>query len=179
MKKYMIYSLHLVKKFPWQKKKNKKTTRPDLVDETGTTFFPFFFLASLLISYKPKWNDIKKVKLVHRGHKVHKESYIHKYHLSENITQVNSAFHVRWFIHWEVISKYYSLPSRQKDKINFQPFFYYNFDRNKLTFLVSEKIYSPQCWWIVVDINWATEGQGKFLPLFTSTEVKYIVNYLF
>ena len=38
----------------------KKTTRPDLVDETGTTFFPFFFLASLLISYKPKWNDIKK-----------------------------------------------------------------------------------------------------------------------
>ena len=60
MKKYMIYSLHLVKKFPWQKKKNKKTTRPDLVDETGTTSFPFFFLASLLISYKPKWNDIKK-----------------------------------------------------------------------------------------------------------------------
>ena len=42
------------------KEKHKKTTRPDLVDETGTTFFPFFFLASLLISYKPKWNDIKK-----------------------------------------------------------------------------------------------------------------------
>ena len=38
----------------------KKTTSPDLVDETGPTFFPFFFLASLLISYKPKWNDIKK-----------------------------------------------------------------------------------------------------------------------
>ena len=115
----MIQSLRLVKKFPWQ----KKPTSPDLVDETGTTFFPFFFLASLLISYKPKWNDIKKVILVHRGHKVHKESYIHKYHLSENTTQVNSAFHVCWFIHWEVISKYYSLPSRQRDKINFQPFF--------------------------------------------------------
>ena len=43
-----------------KKKNNKKPTRPDLVDETGTTFFPFFFLASLLISYKPKWNDIKK-----------------------------------------------------------------------------------------------------------------------
>ena len=43
-----------------KKQKNKKRTRPDLVDETGTTFFPFFFLASLLISYKPKWNDIKK-----------------------------------------------------------------------------------------------------------------------
>ena len=57
----------------------KKTTSPDLVDETGTTFFPFFFLASLLISYKPKWNDIKKVILVHRVHKVHKESYIHNY----------------------------------------------------------------------------------------------------
>ena len=85
MKKYMIYSLHLVKKFPWQKR-NKKTTSPDLVDETGTTFFPFFFLASLLISYKPKWNDIKKVILVHRVHKVHKESYIHKYQLSENTT---------------------------------------------------------------------------------------------
>ena len=44
------------------KKKNKKqkTTSPDLVDETGTAFFPFSFLASLLISYKPKWNDIKK-----------------------------------------------------------------------------------------------------------------------
>ena len=97
----------------------KKTTSPDLVDETGPTFFPFFFLASLLISYKPKWNDIKKVILVHRGHKVHKESYIHKYHLSENTTQVNSALHVCWFIHWEVISKYYSLPSRQRDKINF------------------------------------------------------------
>ena len=42
------------------KKKKKKTANPDLVDETGTIFFPFFFLASLLISYKPKWNDIKK-----------------------------------------------------------------------------------------------------------------------
>ena len=41
------------------------------------------------------------------------------YHLSENTTQVNSAFHVRWFICWEAISKYYSLPSRQRDKINF------------------------------------------------------------
>ena len=41
-------------------KKKKKTANPDLVDETGTTLFPFFFLASLLISYKPKWNDIKK-----------------------------------------------------------------------------------------------------------------------
>ena len=122
MKKYMIYSLHLVKKFPWQKR-NKKTTSPDLVDETGTTFFPFFFLASLLISYKPKWNDIKKVILVHRVHKVHKESYIHKYHFSKNTTQVNSAFHVRWFICSEAISKYHSLPSRQRDKINFQPFF--------------------------------------------------------
>ena len=102
------------------KKKQKKTANPDLVDETGTTFFPFFFLASLLISYKPKWNDIKKkVILVHRVHKVHRESYIHKYHLSENTIQVNNAFHVRWFIHWEVISKYYSLPSRQRDKINF------------------------------------------------------------
>ena len=101
----------------------KKTTSPDLVDETGPTFFPFFFLASLLISYKPKWNDIKKVILVHRVDKVHKESYIHKYHLSEKTTQVNSAFHARWFIHWEVISKYYSLPSRQRDKINFQLFF--------------------------------------------------------
>ena len=115
----MIQSLHLVKKFPWQ----KKTTSPDLVDETGTTFFPFFFLASLLISYKPKWNDIKKVILVHRVHKVHKESYIHKYHLSENTTQVKSAFHVHWFIFLEAISKYYSLPSRQRDKINFQLFF--------------------------------------------------------
>ena len=101
----------------------KKPTSPDLIDETGTTFFPFFFLASLLISYKPKWNDIKKVILVHRVHTVHKESYIHKYHLSENTTQVKSAFHVRWFIHWEEISKCYSLPSRQRDKINFQPFF--------------------------------------------------------
>ena len=42
------------------KEKKKKPTSPDLVDETGTTLFPFFFLASLLISYKPKWNDIKK-----------------------------------------------------------------------------------------------------------------------
>ena len=76
------------------KKKKTKTANPDLVDETGTTFFPFLFLASLLISYKPKWNDIRKVILVHRVHKFHKESYNHKYHLSENTTQVNSAFHV-------------------------------------------------------------------------------------
>ena len=94
-------------KVSFKKKKNKKTANPDLVDETGTTFFPFSFLASLLISYKPKWNDIKKVILVHRVHKVHRESYIHKYHLSENTIQVNNAFHVSWFIHWEVISKYY------------------------------------------------------------------------
>ena len=37
--------------------------------------------------------------------------------------------------------------------------FHYNIDRNKLIFLVFEKIYSPQCWWIVVNINWATEWQ--------------------
>ena len=115
---YDIFFMFSQKVSLTKKQKNKKTTSPDLVDETGTTLFPFFFLASLLISYKPKWNDIKKVILVHRVDKVHKESYIHKYHLSENTTQVNSAFHVRWFICWEAISKY-SLPSRQRDKINF------------------------------------------------------------
>ena len=116
---YDIFFMFSQKVSLTKKQKNKKTTSPDLVDETGTTLFPFFFLASLLISYKPKWNDIKKVILVHRVHKVHKESYIHKYHFSENTTQVNSAFHMRWFIFWEAISKYYSLPSRQRDKINF------------------------------------------------------------
>ena len=89
---YHIFFMFSQKVSLTKKQKNKKPTIPDLVDETGTTFFPFFFLASLLISYKPKWNDIKKVILVHRGHKVHKESYIHKYHFSEITTQVNSDF---------------------------------------------------------------------------------------
>ena len=54
-------------------------------------------------------------------------------------------------------------------------------DRNELIFLVSVWYISKQllCWWILVDINWATKWQGKYPPLFTSTEVKYIVNYLF
>ena len=48
-------------------------------------------------------------------------------------------------------------------------------DRNELIFLVSVWYISKQllCWWILVDINWATKWQGKYPPLFTSTEVKY------
>ena len=43
-------------------------------------------------------------------------------------------------------------------------------NRNELGFLYG--IYQNS-WWILVDINWATKWQGKYPPLFTSTEVKY------
>ena len=51
-------------------------------------------------------------------------------------------------------------------------------DKNELIFFwflygIYQNNYSPKCWWILVDINWATKWQGKYPPLFTSTEVKY------
>ena len=54
----MIY-LTFRQKVAFAKKKHNWTS-PDLVDEAGTTFFGVFFFASLLISYKGKWNKIKK-----------------------------------------------------------------------------------------------------------------------
>ena len=170
----MIQSLRLVKKFPWQ----KKTTSPDLVDETGTTFFPFFFLASLLISYKPKWNDIKKSNTGTQSSQssqriLHSQiSLVWKYHTGEEC--ISCAL-----IHLLRSDQQVLFTAKQAKRQNqLLTLFHYNIDRNKLLFLVSEKIYSLQCWWIVVDINWATEWQGKYPPLVTSTEVKYIVNYL-
>ena len=93
-------------------------------------------------------------------------------------TQVNSAFHVHWFLCSEEISKYYSLPSRWRDKINFNHFLLYwqkwtNFFLVSVWYISKQYYYSPKCWWILVDINWATKWQGKYPPLFTSTEVKY------
>ena len=119
---YDIFFMFSQKVSLTKKKNNKKPTSPDLVDETGTTLFPFFFLASLLISYKPKWNDIKKSKTGTQSSQssqriLHSQiSLVWKYHTSEEC--ISCAL-----IHLLRSNQYYSLPSRQRDKINFQPFF--------------------------------------------------------
>ena len=62
----------------------------------------------------------------------------------------------------ESISTHFSL--YWKKWTNFLVSIWYNLYQNN---------YSPKCWWILVDVNWATKRQAKYTPLFTSTEVKY------